>query len=435
MLIRNLSVSFIILLSPFIAYSQAVTLSDALSKINQAPKAEIAHSQAEEASWKKVETYSGFLPSLSLNGNYLFDKRYMMVDINFGGSPTSIAQIIPTTSYSLTANWLVFDGFANIDRFSSAKANEAAFNDNYAWAKFQQEREIVLLFYKALAAQSLKQVAEQSVKTLEDHLGDTKLLKKNGVSTNYDLLQVEVKVSEAKSEILNATDNVSIATMRLGEALGEDYSNVQVRGELPTIPPEILNSFSKDTLARKDLSALKHKVEALDQQVDAASKHWVPKVSLVGAYEKYNNINDHFSDSNAFRDAYNYGLMLTWNFFDGFSSTAKKNEIIEQRFQTQKGFEIAQAKAASDLELWKRKLQYYISVYQARKSDAAKSAESVRLAKAGRRAGVRTNADLLDAEFELFRANANVVNAQIGEIESLINLELTSGKKLFNFKN
>lgn len=416
-----------------LAHSETIALTDALSKLPQAPKLERAHSLAEEASWQRVESYSGFLPTVTASGNYLFDKRYMLVDMNFGGSPTTVPQIMPTTSYSLTASWLIFDGFANVDRWMAARENEKAFSDEYTWARFQQEREIILLFYKALAAQSLKEVAEQNVKTLEDHLGDAKLLKKNGVSTNYDLLQVEVKVSEAKTEVLNAIDNVNLTTMRLGEVVGEDYSDVQLKGEMPTLNPEIIKVVARDPSTRKDLTALKHKLDSLDQKADAASKHWLPKIAVVGSYEKYNNINDHFDDSDAFRDAYSYGLLLKWDLFDGFSSTAKKHQAVEQKFQTEKSLQIAKAKAHSDLELWKRKLKYYISVYESRKSDSAKAKESVRLAKAGRKVGVRTNTDLLDAELELFRANANVVNAQIGEIESLINLELSSGQKLYSF--
>jgi outer membrane protein TolC len=62
-----------------------------------------------------------------------------------------------------------------------------------------------------------------------------------------------------------------------------------------------------------------------------------------------------------------------------------------------------------------------------------KSTESVRLAREGHRVGARTNTDLLDAEAELFRAQAGVVNSQVGAIEALINLELTVGKKIYDF--
>ncbi|MNT22599.1 Outer membrane efflux protein [compost metagenome] len=159
----------------------------------------------------------------------------------------------------------------------------------------------------------------------------------------------------------------------------------------------------------------------------------MPKVAAVGQYSKYNNKNDRFDDSDAFRDAYTVGLQLTWNLFDGFASTARKHEAIEQRYQTEKNLVMGELKAQNDAEFWKKKFLYFCSVYQARQSDIQKAGESVRLAKEGRKVGVRTNSDLLDAELELFRAQASSVNAQIGAVEALVSLELATGQKIYSF--
>lgn len=416
------------------AQTQVISLDQALQKIGTAPKVERARSQAEEASWKKVESYSGFLPKLDFTASYLLDKKYMLIDVNLGAGPASIQQVIPTTNFALGGSWLLFDGFANVDRYQAASEGEEAGKKDYDWAKFQQEREVVLLYYRAVAAQSLKQVAEQNVKTLEDHLNDARLLKKSGMSTNYDVLQVEVRSSEARSEILNANDNVNIAVLRLGEVLGEDYSQVQLNGKLPEFSGQTISSFKdKDFSERQDIAALRHRVNSLEQTTDASGKHWVPKVALVGNYQKYNNINSQFDDKDSLRDAYSVGLQLSWNLFDGMSSTARDHQVIEQRYQTERTLQMAKDKATNDLELWKRKFNYYISVYESRKSDVQKATESLRLAKEGRRAGVRTNTDLLDAELELFRASAGVVNAQFGAVEALVNLELASGQQLYKF--
>jgi outer membrane protein TolC len=412
---------------------QALSLHQVLDKSDTSPKVERARSFSEEVSWKKVETYSGFLPSLTANGTYLFDKKYVMTDINLG-SPLEIPQIIPTTSYGLTAQWLLFDGFANFDRFSAAKDFEAAGKKEYSWARFQQERETILLFYRALAARSLQKVTEQNVKTFEDHLSDARLLKKTGISTNFDVLRVEVQVSEAKSEFMSASDLVQMSVLRLGESLGEDYSQVELAGEMPVLSPELLKSLKdKDIAGREDLEALRLRRNGLEQNVDSTGKHWVPKVSAFGQYLKYNSKNDRFEDNNAFRDAYSVGLQATWNLFEGFSSVAKNHEAVEQRYQAEKTLMMGELKATNDTEFWKKKYIYFCNVFQSRQSDIQKATESVRLAKEGRKVGVRTNTDLLDAELELFRAQASGVNAQIGAIEALISLELATGQKIYSF--
>ena len=44
--------------------------------------------------------------------------------------------------------------------------------------------------------------------------------------------------------------------------------------------------------------------------------------------------------------------------------------------------------------------------------------------------GARTNTELLDAESDLYKSQAGAINAQVGAIEALINLETSLGKKI-----
>jgi outer membrane protein TolC len=81
-----------------------------------------------------------------------------------------------------------------------------------------------------------------------------------------------------------------------------------------------------------------------------------------------------------------------------------------------------------------RKFTYFCSVFKSRQSDVQKSEESVRLAREGRKVGARTNTDLLDAEADLYRSQAGAVTAQLGAIEALINLELSTGQALYHFQ-
>ena len=74
-------------------------------------------------------------------------------------------------------------------------------------------------------------------------------------------------------------------------------------------------------------------------------------------------------------------------------------------------------------------------MFKSKSTDIERSAEALRLSKAGRKVGVRTNTDILDAQSDLNRSKIAQINAQIGTIESLINLELALGQKLYTFEN
>ncbi len=401
--------------------------------VEASPKIQKVASAHREAEWKTTEAFATYMPTLSGSINYLLDKKYVLTDIAFGGNPTSIPQILPTTNYSLNAQYLLFDGGASTQRWRSAQLQETAARQDLEWAQFQMVREVALQYYKTLAAQILMDVANQNAKTLQDHLKDVNLFKKAGISTNYDVLRVEVQVSESQSELLNATDNVENARGHLAEILGlEEIAHLD--GSLPVLTEDLVRSVDVEGfVGRSDLKALRGKVEALDRLDSAAQRHWFPKVSLGGIYQYYNNRNDRFDDPENFREAYQVYLALTWSFFDGFASTARAHEAIEQKIQLEKITQQASLKAKQDVGFWKRKFLYFCSVYKSRLADIQKAKESLRLAREGHRVGVRTNTDLLDGEAELYRAQASMINAQVGAVEALGNLELATGKQFYKF--
>jgi outer membrane protein TolC len=415
------------------AHAAALDLPQAINEaLQDSPRIQRNESERDQAHWKKIENASGFLPSVSVNAQRLLEKKYALTDITLGGANLSIPQIIPTTTVTLLGQIPIFDGFANVNRYRSASALEDAANQDLDWARFQLEREVTLLYYKALGAKVLEGVAQQNIHTLDDHLKDSRLFRKAGVSTNYDVLRVEVQVSEAKYELLNAVDNSAIAKNALGESLGKPTEDREIKGILPVLSADLVKNISTPAQEeRSDILALESRTRGSELASSASAVHLVPKVSLFGQYQYYNNRNDEWTHN--FRDAYQVGIQLNWNIFDGMASIARSKQSVETLVQNEKSLTLAQLHAHQDFDLWKRKFLYFCSVYQSRVDDIQKTTESVRLAREGLKAGARTNTDLLDAETELHRAQAGVVNAQLGAIEALLRLELASGKKIHRF--
>ncbi len=95
-----------------------------------------------------------------------------------------------------------------------------------------------------------------------------------------------------------------------------------------------------------------------------------------------------------------------------------------------KTLKMAQLKMPTDFETNRRRYNYSTALYKSRIVNVDRAQESVRLATAGYRAGVRINSEVLDSQLELFRARAGVVSAQLSAAESLVNLELATGQKI-----
>ena len=420
------------------AFSAPLTVQTAVQTAMQnSPELQRAESAKEEVSWKRVEATSTYLPTLTGGILHYTDKKDMIADVQFPGSSSIISfpEISPWSIYSLSAQYMIFDGFAGTARYNASKAFERGANKDFEWSRFQITRQVQVQFFKTLGYKLLQEVAEQNLKTLQDHLRDVNLFKRAGVSTNYDVLRVEVQVSEARTELMNAEDSIEVAKGQLGQVLGVTDPQ-DVTGSLPTLDPDALKSLKNEKVeTRPDLLALQEKSQALDELQTATSRHWSPKVALVGTYQYYNNSTERFDEWDKFRDAYQVGVNLTWNFFDGFADVAKNHQTLEQKIQSEKSLQLARLKANQDLGFWKKKYAYYCTIYKARLEDVQKSKESVRLAREGRRVGARTNTDLLDAESDFNRSQAGAVLAQLGAIEALINLELATGQELSHFTN
>ncbi len=425
---------FLLLLHPLTARADAgLTLAGALSEAHtHSPALAKAKALSSEAGWRKLDALAGNLPKLSASANHFFDEKYQTLNINFGGAPITFPEIYPQTTISLNASWTVFDGFSTPFAFAAANLNKAAADLDLARAEITLDSDVQLRFYQALGAQLLANVAEQNLKTLQDHLQKTRDLLNRGKSTKFDTLRVEVQLAEAGPDKLAADDNVVLTRQALSVAMGLDSDDRPLTGLLP-VPSQLATPELKpDASARSDIQALLDRAAAADKLHAAALGTSLPRVSLGAEKQYYNNTDKslNFGNSAVFRDAYNVGIFLTWNLFDGGALLARQYETVYQREQAESQARMAVLHAPLDIKTWNRRLLYNIALYGARLRAIESAEESVRLAKLSYGAGTRTSTDVLDAELDLFRARAGVVRAQVDTAEARLNLELALGRHL-----
>jgi outer membrane protein TolC len=412
--------------------AQALSLEEALQTgVKNSPAIQKAEAKRDEGKWKGMEGLSVFLPNVKVSAAHYFEKRYQLLDVPFNGINAEIPQIFPTSSATLDAKWLLFDGLQNVEFYKGAQAFKASAESNYQWVNFLAAHEVVLTYYKVVAARKLEEVANQNLKTLQDHGVQVKNLKSGGLATNYDVLRVESQLSEAQADLLQAQDNTVIAQENLARVLGVSDAVDVTETELAVPAAESVKNltFNRNTNKRLDLQSLEQEVEATDYIQSGQSRFFVPKVYLGAEYSKYNNLTDTLSDWKNYRSSWNVGFMLSWDIFNP-REFAQSKEQYYHSLQTQKTLVESNLQAPVDFAFWKKRYVYSATLYQAKKIDADRASETVRLAHAGFKAGVRTTSEVLDAELELFRARAGIVNAQMNCIEAKQKLELSLGETL-----
>lgn len=397
-----------------------------------------AQDMEKEKGWGQMEAISdGFVPHVSISGQHFFDTQYATEEVNFGGSPIPFPENYPKTTLTLDANFDLFDGFRNVHKLDAANNGYEASKILSDWSLLQTEEQVRLKFYQALASQMLSDMADENVKTLEDHLRIVQDQLDNGQATKYDVLRVDVQLSEAKSDQISAHDNVQLARENLTQAIGLKNDNRTLTGQLPVLDSDALvNEISR--LGYQDSPQLKAKelqAKAAEDQSAASHNFWFPKVSLIGEYQWYDSQSVDLApfsliDTGIYQNSYFFGASATWNILDGGLSVAKANEADEQAKEATDDYQEAQLQTPYDFDFWKRKLLSSMAVYKAKLTDVAESKESARLATVGFKAGTRTTTDVLDAEFEEYRASAGLVQAQVDALEAFINLEFVTGKRL-----
>jgi len=408
--------------------------------LEHSPAYRKALANEKETSWGRAEALSeGFLPHVSVEGTYYLNNRYAKEGMSLTPNVPSEAYVenFPDANVTLDAELILFDGLRNVNRLRAAKDQHKAARLLSRWTAFKLQQEVRLAFYKALAARKLSEMADENVKALQDHLRIVDDLMQNGQATKYDVLRVEVQLSEAKSDQISYHDNVILSRERLAQAMGLPMDERPLQGELPVVnPATVLGKASQGDFAeRSDLKAGDLQAQAAGKQSAAAAAFWVPQVSLIGEVQWYDRQDTSTVDPNniintgRFDNSYYVGASVKWDLFDGGVSWAKSKEAHAKADAAKAARDEERIKAPYDFDLWRRALISKASLYEARLTDIDKEKERVRLATLGFKAGTRTTTDVLDAELEVFKATSGMVQAQVDALEALINLEIALGGK------
>ncbi len=432
------------------APTSTLTLDQAQKEaLENSPVYRGAQDAEKEAGWEQLEAVSkGFLPQVTVQGQHFFNDElfgstndnYTQISVQFSNTfpLVTIPGIYPNTTLTLSASYDLFDGFSNIHKLDAANNRHEARRILSDYALLQLQEDVRLKFYTALGAKILSDMADQNVKTLQDHLKIVQDQLDNGQATKYDVLRVDVQLSEAKSDQISAHDNVVLAREALAQSMGLKEDDRPLPVDLPTLNSEaVLQDVSgADYKDNPELKARQMQtLAASDQSAASAASLWVPKVSLFGQYQWYNSpaylpSGFDYKDYSSFQTDYFVGVNATWSILDGGESVAKANEADEQAKQAKDSYASAELQTPFNFDQWKRRLVSSLAVYKAKLTDVDEARESARLATVGFKAGTRTTTDVLDAELEEYRASAGVVQAQLDALDAIINLELVTGKRL-----
>jgi outer membrane protein TolC len=361
-----------------------------------------------------------------------FSTQYESVPVSLGSAVVAVPIVFPRTSYGVEAKWTIFDGFANIRNYQASRELFQASEQEYSRKDFEVRKKIELAYFNALAAKRFREVAQENVQTLQENLRQVRARFEAGRANQYDVLRVEVQMSDADTELERTSDGVVIQRKKLAQAMGlpDDVRELQGQLPAPALTQKVSTLSQPDLSDRQDFQAAKLRSDAADKQASAALGYLAPAVGFTANYLRYDDTDYPSQAYGGFRDAWSVGMFLRWNILDGGASIARAGAAKAVAARAQHEYDETVQSLPSEFELWKRRYVYSAHTYDARGADLKRSEESFRISTVSFQQGRNTITDVLEAETDLFRSRAGVVQSQLDAEEALVELELTVGKDI-----
>lgn len=424
------------------AYGQVpLSLQDAMKiGLQNSKSLKISELSVLSAKAKYREANASRWATLSFKGGYTRLSEvppFLLVIPNtipvFGGQSFTVSQnVFNIYNTQLSVQQPIFTGFRLINAEKAAEDNAKASAYDAAADRSDLKVRIAKAYWSLYEAKQAEEVMKENLDRTQSHYEQAKNLMNQGMLTQSDVLSAKVQVSNSRLSLLNAQNNVRLATVSLNNVLGVPLATVYDITSSPqtgdtTLPnlQQLIRTAVKD---RPELRSLDFKAKAAGAAVRAAWGEYLPTVSLFGDYY-YQRPNQRIQPTlNAFRGTWDAGVVVSlpiWNW-------GETGDKVEQARVQHEQADLASEQMADAVYL--DVTQSYLNFKQAidrigvAKETVKDAEESYRISDQKFKVGLVTNTDLMDAEMALLQAKLNYTQALTGLEIARINLEQATGQ-------
>ena len=357
---------------------------------------------------------------------YLFstiDQRNLAPDTNFNAPGT-----FQNWDLGLGLEWNLFRGGGDYLRMRMAETGVDMSRLDTASVINGLVASVTKGFYNCLAAREFAAVAEKSRETVSSELNVMRLRFREGGALKSDVLSLEVRLAQARENVVIASNNHKLALAALANLLGLDVDaklDPEENGEAVLgIPPHYQRGLAVAFSQRPELLKARRMVVRARMGVDAAKSGYWPSLNLRGRYWLASE-NLEFETENGNWTA---GIAADWDVFSGFSTRAE-----EQRARAfLREMLGADRKAGRDIQLDVKRAYLNLAAAKARldvtKASAAQAEESLDLVRKQFEGGAAGITRYLDAELALTRTRMRCIAARYDQIKARADVARALGR-------
>ncbi len=345
--------------------STSLTIEKAVQlAIRNNPDLRTSRLEMEKAGGRVLEAWGNALPSVDLSGQYvhLLDKPvsyfpdyliyplYKIMDSTAQfPKPTGQLILLPgsmspgfTASASLNVRQILFNG-AVIVGVGAANTYSHLASDLYRAKMVETITKVKKVYYGTLLTREVLELTRSSLKNAEDNLKNVRLMKSQGIVSEYDELRATVGVDNVRPMVIQSENGYQLALDALRNTIGlPDAEDITLVDSLTFQPVDdvVIDNAENAVMDRNPgLSAVDRQIELNGAAVNAERSSYLPTILAFGSYQ-YQGIKNDFGSfsTNDFYKSSSVGLSLSLNLFQGLQTYARveQAQLERQKSEEQK---------------------------------------------------------------------------------------------------
>lgn len=291
-------------------------------------------------------------------------------------------------------------------------------------------KDVSLAYFNLQQANQQNEINLNDVQSRNERLEGISMLVDAGLVTRVDLLNAQIELDNSIQVLENSQITQETAQRNLAKLLNLPPSISPIINERVKIA-----GYWQLSLEQTIILALNNRVELEQKLAEIESAKAQRKIALAGVrptvslFSTIDLLQDIPSGNNAWNFASNFavgysvGFQANWTFFDGNSSNAQARQAEALIAIAEQGYGEEANKIRFEVESAYFQLSHLLNNIQTATQSIERAEEAVKAAQIRFRATVNTQAEVLDAQERLVRAQNNRLNAIINYNKAFIELE------------
>lgn len=288
------------------------------------PDARIAQQRIAAAQARLDQANSTFWPRLQVQSSYTRTDNPMQVfgsilnqqayrsSLNFNDVPD-----MDNLNARGIATVPLYAGGRNVAGRQAAKAITAAAKQDSEAVRNSLGFEVARAFHTVLKTRQFIQAAAAAVNSFETNLVVAGRRLDGGTLLKSDVLDLEVRLAQAREDLVRARNASILAVRALRNLLGIEEGEFTVADTAPVVNAPNAGDFTQ----RPELAAAREREGAADAQVRGSKSGHLPRVSAFGSLDY-----DYGWVTGGDGRSYSAGVLAQWDLWDGFSTRSKIRE-------------------------------------------------------------------------------------------------------------